>query len=370
MSFGMPVLAARRRGGGGIVQPYPELALLLSFEGADGSTDFEDISANGFEPTTYGTPTISNGYASSGSTSFHPVASGDYLEFADDDAFDFAGNPFAIGAYVKWTDRRVYAWLAGQRNGTLGDYDYWSILIDASGNVEVTFEMDGAATVGMTTTGGPVPSGAAHHLLVGRDSSGTFRLHIDGVLAKKVTGNTANCADYTLPLTIGASPRTTDYIDANLYGYIDDFFIINGANPWGSDASFTPPVAADLIATEITDVPTIASDSGFYGVGDTLTATAAPALGVGLTTSWQWKRGGVAISGATSISYTLVSGDLGANITVMQTESGASGSDSATSDAVGPVVTPAYTSNPITDSSGNTIVDASANTITDHSRTA
>ena len=343
MTFSMPVMAAQHGdGGGGVVQPYPELALLMSFEGADGSTDFEDISANGFEPTTHGTPTISNGYAGSGSTSFHPVAKGDYIEFADHDAFAFGGNAFAIGAYVKWTGRYIYAALAGQRNGTVAGAAFWSILFNALDNAEVLFEMDGGSTVNMGTTGGITPLGTAFHILFGRDESGTFRLHINGVLADKVTGNTADCADYTLPLQVGALARADDTVDASLYGYIDDFFIINGANPWGSDASFTPPVAADLIATEITDVPTIASDSGFYGVGDTLTATAAPALGVGLTTSWQWKRNGVAISGATSIGYTLVSGDIGANITVTQTESGSTGDDSATSDAAGPIVTPTY----------------------------
>jgi len=72
-------------------------------------------------------------------------------------------------------------------------------------------------------------------------------------------------------------------------------------------------------------------------VGKTLTANTA-LDGTGII-SYQWKRGGAEIAGATAGTYQLVNADAGANITVTVTRAGNSGSK--TSDAVGPVVYPA-----------------------------
>jgi hypothetical protein len=53
--------------------------------------------------------------------------------------------------------------------------------------------------------------------------------------------------------------------------------------------------------------------------------------------AYQWKRGGVNISGATANTYTLVTADLGAMITATVTATNTAGSASATATAVGPV---------------------------------
>jgi hypothetical protein len=66
--------------------------------------------------------------------------------------------------------------------------------------------------------------------------------------------------------------------------------------------------------------------------------------------SYQWKRGGVAISGATSSSYLLVTADLAAMISVTVTATNVAGSANATAAAVGPVT--AAAANSITASTG------------------
>jgi hypothetical protein len=53
--------------------------------------------------------------------------------------------------------------------------------------------------------------------------------------------------------------------------------------------------------------------------------------------SYQWKRGGVNISGATASTYTLVTADIGAMITATVTATNTAGSASATAAGVGPV---------------------------------
>jgi hypothetical protein len=85
----------------------------------------------------------------------------------------------------------------------------------------------------------------------------------------------------------------------------------------------------------ISGVPTISAESQ---VGETITATAASATGDPTpTTSWTWQRsadgstGWANIIGATSITYTLVVADDANYVRAVQTETNASGSDSANS---------------------------------------
>ena len=78
--------------------------------------------------------------------------------------------------------------------------------------------------------------------------------------------------------------------------------------------------------------------SGTTAVGSVLTTTTGTWTGTPtITYAYQWLRGGSAISGATSSSYTLVSGDTGAMLSVTVTATNTAGNASATATAVGPV---------------------------------
>lgn len=89
-------------------------------------------------------------------------------------------------------------------------------------------------------------------------------------------------------------------------------------------------------APVITGVPTIL---GFAEVSVPLLALAASVTGSPTPTrTWQWYRGASPISGETSSSYTPVYADVGAVLTVTQTETNPSGSVSATSAATAAVV--------------------------------
>lgn len=84
---------------------------------------------------------------------------------------------------------------------------------------------------------------------------------------------------------------------------------------------------------EFTVAPSI---SGTVQVGETLTGSDGTISG-GSVSARQWLRDGVAISGATSGTYTLVEADEATNITFRVTAIGAGGTTQATSAAVGPV---------------------------------
>jgi hypothetical protein len=80
--------------------------------------------------------------------------------------------------------------------------------------------------------------------------------------------------------------------------------------------------------------------SGTTQVGSILGTTDGTWTGPSLTYAYQWKRAGVAITGATTNSYTLVTADLGTMISVTVTATNTDGAVSATATAVGPITSP------------------------------
>lgn len=80
--------------------------------------------------------------------------------------------------------------------------------------------------------------------------------------------------------------------------------------------------------------------SGTTQIGSTLTTTTGTWTNSPTGFIYQWLRGGVNISGATSSTYLLVSADNAAMITVAVTATNAGGSASATSAGVGPITAP------------------------------
>jgi hypothetical protein len=92
--------------------------------------------------------------------------------------------------------------------------------------------------------------------------------------------------------------------------------------------------------------------SGTTTVGSTLTTTNGTWSGSPTGYTYQWKRGGTAISGATASTYVLVTADLAATITVTVTASNIGGATAATSTGVGPITNPAFATLDGTPSSG------------------
>ena len=95
--------------------------------------------------------------------------------------------------------------------------------------------------------------------------------------------------------------------------------------------------------------------TGTTQVDQTLYTSVGTWSGTMATYAYQWKRGGVNISGATSNSYLLVIADLGANITVTVTATNPAGSASATSAARGPVTVAAPANSVLPVITGSTV---------------
>lgn len=96
--------------------------------------------------------------------------------------------------------------------------------------------------------------------------------------------------------------------------------------------------AAVSAPTLVTAPAIVSSSPGVYQVGVQLTVTPGTYTGDPVLVGYQWKRGGVAISGATAASYLPVAADEAATLTCTETVQNISGQLSATSAGVGPVI--------------------------------
>jgi hypothetical protein len=109
----------------------------------------------------------------------------------------------------------------------------------------------------------------------------------------------------------------------------------DGASPAGDVWSGDPAV----VVPANTVLPVI---TGSTVVGQTLTASTGTWSNLPTSYTYQWRRGGANIAGATTSTYVLVTADNTTNISVVVTATNANGSASATSAAVGPVSSSAY----------------------------
>lgn len=102
-----------------------------------------------------------------------------------------------------------------------------------------------------------------------------------------------------------------------------------------------------------TPTPTV---SGQVSVGKTLTANTGSWIPSGVSFSYQWKRSGTAISGATGNTYTLVAGDLGSTINVTVTGSLTGYASSTVTSASTPAVLDRLTATPTPGIEGSSVV--------------
>ncbi len=109
---------------------------------------------------------------------------------------------------------------------------------------------------------------------------------------------------------------------------------VRGTNAYGVSsfvASSNSVSAVNAVAPTV-GTPSI---SGTTTVGSTLTASLGAVTGIPTpTVTYQWRRNGVDISGATNTTYVLVSADAGKNITFVQTAVNPAGTASATSNTL------------------------------------
>lgn len=132
----------------------------------------------------------------------------------------------------------------------------------------------------------------------------------------------------------GATSSTYEVTEADLGSVIS--FRVVASNFNGSAIAVSDDTAAVTLVAVFTVSPTI---SGVAQEGVTLLATTGAATGSPTPVmTLQWKRNGVAISGATGLTYLVVLADVGSVLTVTSTATNSQGTASATSDATATVI--------------------------------
>jgi hypothetical protein len=175
---------------------------------------------------------------------------------------------------------------------------------------------------------------APHRMIYTINSSGLITIYADGVAVGTATsggnwvsggsarmGYLSNFNGCWITGPVAECGFATGYSDAAMVAKLDTYLAGKWMPTSGTPAIIVPPVI-----------------SGSIFVGQVLTTSDGIWNGIPTSYSYQWNRGGVAISGATANTYTLVTGDLGATITATVTASNSFGSVSTTTASVGPIV--------------------------------
>lgn len=128
------------------------------------------------------------------------------------------------------------------------------------------------------------------HVAVSRQGD-NLRLYVNGTMVAKRTGFAAVSLIGSNPVGVGSG----SYYGSGVWflGYIDELRITKGVARYVSDTTLTVPTAAFLRAVSP------------LAVGTSITTTSGTATGRGNTISYQWYRGGSAVVGQTTATYTL-----------------------------------------------------------------
>ena len=208
-----------------------ETKLLIHGDGLGNS--IVDHSLTSKTVTVAGNATQSATLSKFGGKSIYFDGSGDYLQLADSDDFDFGAGDYAIDFWAK-TSTFDYNYLFSRASGGYPDF---SLQTYPGGELRLMIEngSDSSYAVLAVTTGAGLNDGNFHHIALVRNSGNT-KIYIDGV--SKLSIATAYNVSFDTAFRIGAEPL----FPPHLTGYIDEFRITKGISRWTDN--FTPSTGA------------------------------------------------------------------------------------------------------------------------------
>lgn len=152
------------------------------------------------------------------------------ITYDDSDDWTFGGGtgPFTLELWAKWVSLPG----SGTHDIFLSRYSnlYWSLYNNA-GTYEIRF-YQGSPAVSVIKTWSGIASGTWYHIAISRDSSGDYRVFIDGSQIGSTTNDTSDIYNSTAVLEIGTFNNAQ-----NFYGSMDEFRISTVAR---YTSNFTP----------------------------------------------------------------------------------------------------------------------------------
>lgn len=207
------------------------VALLLHFDGTNGSTTFTDSSQNALTVTANGDAEISTAQSKWGGASGYFDGDGDYIDIGQNGDFLYGANgDFTIECWVRPSSFSGQAVFGTRPEGSYND-DCLVLAVDGSG-----FPFLHTNTTAMVNSGTSIPLDEWSHLAAVR-SGDVFSLYVNGMTVGSHTG--AYTLDATENAIVGGEPRTS--ANAKFHGYIDDLRIVKGVAVY--TGNFTPPTS-------------------------------------------------------------------------------------------------------------------------------
>ena len=219
------------------------VSLYLPFD-----SDVQDTSANNHTVTAGGSAAVSSTQAKFGGKSLSLSGTDDYLQIADNAAFEFGSGDWTLETWFYQNDNTGHI-IAQKRNTngtwgagawTLGVNTNYGVGNEIVGRIEFFSNEFNSSSPLLEYEKGSAFSSGWHHLALTRAGS-DWKLFLDGfVVATGSWGGTMSDASY--PLTIGRDTYAGSGQRGYLNGYLDDFRIIKGVARYIK--SFVPPSAA------------------------------------------------------------------------------------------------------------------------------
>ena len=264
MSFNAPDIRQFKLTGATVGDVYfPNVKLLLPFEGSNGDTTTTDSSNTNHSSFTFsGGAQVSSGASKMGSTSLYLDGAGDYLTLGANSNFAIASSSdFTFEVWFKTdTISAMNSWARGIFTLDSGGGAF-SIALDTTSGLRAGKADSGSWS--LSGVGGNVGDDQWHHVALVRNS-GTTTLYVDGTSA----GSYADTDSYS---DNSGSPRPVigaryDNTKGNFKGYMDDLRLTVGVARYTSN--FTPPTTAHLTsAGDINKQIIVNSDADGVDIG-------------------------------------------------------------------------------------------------------
>jgi hypothetical protein len=207
------------------VDRRPGTAILLHFNGDNGSSTFLDVSGRTWT-TSVDPPILSTTLPKLGTASgLFSNAASEYIVTATSDDFVLGTGNFTFDCWVKWSTTTLGFIFANS-----------CIWIHKNGGNIGVWRWDTAGNYLNYYCGSDISQNVWHHIAVVRNGT-SLKIYIDGVATGAGVTLDAGYSFYATPGNsyIGAFPAQSQYLN----GYIDEFRFIKGEALWTAD--FTPP---------------------------------------------------------------------------------------------------------------------------------
>lgn len=232
---------------------FANVALLVSFDGADESTTFTDLSNAGRTLTALNNAQLDTSQKKYGTASGLFNGTTDSVNTPASSDLLIGSQEFCIEAWIR-PDTQHTGKIAGIWSDTGGSAFSYAFYTLASGEIVFAWSSNGSGSSSLASTGANYSTGVFSHVAVDRDSSDTLRLFLNGVQVGSATVSDTFFAVASSKLfEIGRDGAgNTNYFR----GRMDDLRVTIGESVYSS--AFTPPSSAhptsDPLAVNV-DVP-------------------------------------------------------------------------------------------------------------------